>query len=279
MKKLFPIIFILVFLSVFLFIFLDKENSTTLDNTSQEPVSEPLTVTVTIPEGYTAVQIAEKLQNSGVCSADAFIDEVQNIQKLKGTYKFAENLSAENKAFALEGYIFPDTYEFYKNESAETALSRFLKNTESKLTDEYYERAEELGFSLDEIITLASIVQKEAGFEKENAKVASVLYNRIKNPSYGKLQCDVTIAYLNDFVLNSPYLTDDTERFKELYNTYKCSALPAGAICNPGMECIKAALYPESTSYYFFVTDDNLTYYYNETYEAHIQKCKELGLM
>jgi UPF0755 protein len=132
---------------------------------------------------------------------------------------------------------------------------------------------------MDEIITLASIVQSEAGYPNENKKVSSVLHNRIESPYYGRLQCDVTIKYVNDYVSVSPYLEGDTERYKELYNTYKCDGLPAGAICNPGENCIVAALYPEETNYYFFVTDKDWNYYYNETYEKHLVKCRELGLM
>lgn len=250
----------------------------TLSETSDTVTTESPTVTVTFPEGYTAVQTAEKLEESAVCTAQDFMAEVNDIEKLKGVYKFIDYIDSESKAFALEGYIFPDTYEFYKGESAETALSRFLKNTESKLSDEYYLRAEELGYTMDEIITLASIVQSEAGYPNENAKVSSVIHNRIESPDYGKLQCDVTINYVNDYVTNSMYLTGDTEKFKELYNTYKCTGLPSGAICNPGLDTIKAALYPDDTDYFFFVTDKDMNYYYASTYEEHLKNCKACGL-
>lgn len=279
MKKLFTVIIF----AFCIFMLAGCNNDTLIETTLSEDVSTtkavPLTVTVTIPEGFTAVQIAEKLEEIGVCSASDFMNAVSDIEKLKGVYRFIDEIDTKHKAFYLEGYIFPDTYEFYRNESADTALSRFLKNTESKLKDEYYIRAEELGFTMDEIITLASIVQSEAGYPDENKKVSSVLHNRLKSPYYGRLQCDVTINYVNGFVSSSPYIEDDTERFKELYNTYKCDGLPAGAICNPGEECIIAALYPEETDFYFFVTDKDWNYYYNETYEEHIVKCKELGLM
>lgn len=277
MKKLFTAVILFVFIFTLFGCSDSFFDNTTLKASSEMSTTEDPTVTVTIPEGYTAVQIANKLEEKGVCSAEDFLNEVQNTEKLKGLYKFISGIDPQNKAFPLEGYIFPDTYMFYKNESAEKALSRFLKNTDKKLKDEYYERAKELGFTLDEIITLASIIQEEAGFSDENPKISSVLHNRLKSPDYGKLQCDVTIAYVNDYIV--PYFGDGAERYKELYNTYKCSFLPAGAISNPGEECIIAALYPEDTDYYFFVTDKELNYYYNETYEKHIQKCKELGLM
>ncbi len=238
------------------------------------------TVRVTFPEGYTAKQIAEKLEENGVCSASDFMAEIKGETVYALTWSFIPGIaSPENRAFTLEGYIFPDTYEFYKGESAASALSRFLKNAESKLTEAYAARAEELGFTLDEIITLASIIQEEAGDPKEMPKVSSVLHNRIKSPDYGKLQCDVTINYVRDCITDSPYLEGDTEKFKELYNTYKCTGLPAGPICNPGVDAIEAALYPEDTNYFFFVTDEEWNYYYSETYAEHRQRCKEVGLV
>ena len=279
MKKLFTVIIFVFCIFMLCGCSNSSENKTTLADLSETSATGLSTVTVTIPEGFTAVQIAERLEENEVCSAEAFMTEINDIEKLKGIYRFIDEISTESKAFYLEGYIFPDTYEFYKNEGAAAALSRFLKNTESKLTDEYYTRADELGFTMDEIITLASIVQSESGYPDENKLVSSVLHNRIKSPYYGRLQCDVTIAYINTYISDSLYLDGDTERFKELYNTYKCKGLPAGAICNPGRDCIVAALYPEETDYYFFVTDKDMNYYYNKTFDAHLAKCRELGLM
>ena len=133
--------------------------------------------------------------------------------------------------------------------------------------------------SMDEIISLAAIVQEEATTAKEMGKVSSVIHNRIENPSYRRIQCDVTIHYINDYVTDSPYIHHDTEKYKELYNTYKCVGLPAGAITNPGIDAIKAALYPEDTNYFFFVTDKDWNYYYAETYAEHKKNCAAVGLV
>lgn len=237
------------------------------------------TVRVTFPEGYTAKQIAERLEENGVCSTADFMAEIQSDAVGTLSYSFISSIdNPEDRAFVLEGYIFPDTYEFYKGESASSALSRFLENTEIKLKHEYTARAEELGFTLDEIIILASVIQEEAGDPKEMPSVSSVLHNRIKSPAYGKLQCDVTINYVTECIDGSPYLSGDTEKFKALYNTYKCEGLPSGPICNPGIDAIEAALYPEDTDYFFFVTDKDWNYYYSETYAEHQRKCKEIGL-
>ena len=243
--------------------------------------TEPLTVTVTFPEGLTVVQMAERLEENKVCSASEFIALTNNYEYIQTLgYSFTELITEpKNRAFYLEGYIFPDTYEFYKNESPERALNRFLDNTERKLTAEYKERAENLGYTLDEIITLASIVQEESFTNASVKNVASVLHNRLRSPSFSRLQCDVTIHYINDYVSNSTHLSGDTSIYAKLYNTYKCSGLPAGPITNPGIAAIEAALYPAETDYYYFVTDSEWNYYYSSTYAQHKAKCRELGLM
>lgn len=261
---------------VFIFAGCSKsETVTTAATTTEDP-----TVRVTFPEGLTAKQIAEKLEENKVCSAEDFMALVQGEYYAALSYDFIPEIeNTENKAFVLEGYIFPDTYEFYKGESAETALARFLKNTDVKLTEEYRQRAQELGYTTDEIITLASIIQEEAGDPEEMPLVSSVLHNRIESPDYGRLQCDVTINYVNDNITESPYLSGDTAKYAELYNTYKCTGLPAGAICNPGLDAIEAALYPADTDYFFFVTDEDWNYYYAETYDEHKVNCQAVGLV
>ncbi len=244
-----------------------------------EPTTARPTATVTFPEGMTVVQIAEKLEQSSVCSAADFIALVNSEQFIASLgYDFTQGLFEKERAFYLEGYIFPDTYEFYVNDKAENVIVKFLNNTADKLTQDYIIRAQEMGYTLDEIITLASIIQEEAYTSESMHLISSVLYNRINSSSYGKLQCDVTINYVEDYILNSPYLTGDVEKFRELYNTYKCEGIPQGPICCPGIDAIEAALYPEESDYYFFVTDKDWNYYFSETYEQHKRKCNEIGL-
>ncbi len=238
-------------------------------NNTQE---NDLTVTLTFPEGYTVTEIAEKLEDNNVCSVDDFLSAVNNPSP-----EFLEKYSVkkDNKIFVLEGYIFPDTYEFYYNEKAENVVKRFTDNFSSKITQADISRAKELGYSFDEIIRIASIVQEEAGLERENKKVASVIHNRLKSGM--QIQCDVTIDYLTKNC--EPYLKNGlTEENKQNYNTYKCPALPAGAITNPGYSSIQAALYPDNTGYLFFVTDKDMNYYYSETWDGHVKNCKEAGV-
>lgn len=238
------------------------------------------TATVTFPEGFTVVQIAERLEKKGICSADEFIRLINDEAFVMSLgYTFTEFVPQAQRAFLLEGYLFPDTYEFYLGDSAENVLKKILRNTSAKLTGEYTLRAKELGFTLDEIITLASIIQEEAYTDESMKLISSVLHNRMESPSYRRLQCDVTIHYVNDYITGSPYLTEDTEKYKELYNTYKCIGLPEGPISCPGAAAIEAALYPEESNYYYFVTDEDWNYYFNESWAGHVKKCKELGLM
>lgn len=278
MKKILSVFSLLLVLTAALSGCSNGQLSRLLSSVGEETTARP-TVRVTFPEGFTAVQIAQRLEENGVCPAKDFIDALENPGALAESYPLIAGMkNTAERPFPLEGYLFPDTYEFYCGESAETVLGRFLKNTEAKLTDEEEKRAEQLGYTLDEILTLASVIQKEAGVKEEMSKVSSVLLNRLTNDSYKKLQCDVTVHYINDYVTGSPYLPSVTQDFAALYNTYKCEGLPAGAICNPGLDAIRAALYPEESDWFFFVTDEDGNYYYASTYEEHQKNCRLCGI-
>lgn len=232
------------------------------------------TVRVTFPEGTTVSQVALLLEENGVCSASEFMAEANNPLNI-GDYGF-EIPNPEERAFLFEGYVFPDTYEFYRNESASAALGRFLKNTQLKL-EGIGARCDELGYTVDEILTIASIIQEEAGNPAEMGKVSSVIHNRLDSKRFPKLQCDVATFYLRDYV--KPYVDEARyEDLVELYNTYNCEGLPAGAITNPGMNAINAALYPENTDYYYFVTDSDGNYLYAETWKKHLDNCDAAGI-
>ncbi len=278
MKK--TISLLLIIVCLFSFASCGKNEITDTPSVGLQDGSLPLTVTVTFPEGFTLVQIAERLQENNVCTAADFIELTNDRGYLKAlTYSFLGGIdNPKKRPFILEGYIFPDTYEFYTGEGAEAALKRFLDNTETKLTDAYKTRAAELGYSMDEILTLASIIQEEAGEIQHMADVSSVLHNRLNNEAYGILQCDVTINYINDAVKDSPYINKRVSSVSKNYNTYKCYGLPLGPITNPGLHAIEAALYPADTNYYFFVTDALWNYYYAETYEEHQANCEIAGI-
>ncbi len=220
------------------------------------------TVTVTFREGLTVSETAQLLQENGVCSAADFMAAANNPVT---QFSFLTGIkNPTERPFLLEGYVFPDTYEFYYNMNPQAVLDKFLKNYENKITDEYVRRAAELGYTMDEILCIASIIQEEA-LDPEMKKVSSVLHNRL-NSSYGKLECDVTIFYLNESV--APYV-DDVSVYSELYNAYKRPGLPAGPITNVGTNAIEAALYPADTDYYFFLTDSEMNFHYAVTWNEH----------
>lgn len=243
---------------------------------NRQEQTAPQTVRIMFREGSTVADIAQLLESNGVCTAADFMAQANNPQNLT-KYGFTVD-NAADRAFVLEGYLFPDTYDFYLGESAETAISRFLKNTASKLTDEMKARCAQLGYSLDEMLTIASVIQGEASDTVNMKKVSSVVHNRLASTHLPKLECDCATFYLRRSV--KPHVDEARyQQLVELYNTYNFEGLPAGAINNPGIEAINAALYPDDTSYYFFASDDNGVYYYGETYEEHLAYCREAGII
>lgn len=226
------------------------------------------TVTLYFPEGYTIEQIAKKLEDNKVCSASNFMAAVKVVD-FSG-YDFIKAVDYTDKYLALEGYIFPDTYDFYLNDNAANVVKRFLDNFEVRFTEEMEARAKELGMTVDEVVILASIVQMEAGDSKEMAKVASVFHNRLKNSevTQGRLESDVTINYVEQYIRPNVDASEMDE-YSYNYNTYKCIGIPVGAVCNPGLAAINATLYPAETEYYFFVTDILGNYYYASTLKEH----------
>lgn len=232
------------------------------------------TVRVTFPEGFTVYDISQRLEEKGVCNGSDFIAASNSPSFVDEIWSFENE---DDRAYLLEGYLFPDTYEFYFDEKPQKALNKLLINFKSKFNDEFKLRADELGYSTDDIVTIASIVQQEANTKEEMGKVSSVIHNRLNSYKYPGIQCDVTIVYVNQYI--TPFFEpDEVEQFAKLYNTYRFRGLPAGPITNPGLDAIKAALYPDDTDYYFFVTDKSGNYYYAETFSAHNKNCKTAGV-
>lgn len=237
--------------------------------TDPQPVSTTTvsnTVMVTVPEGYTVEKIAVLLEESGVCTAADFRQAVQEGDF--SDYAFVADIPAEGKAYRLEGYLFPDTYEFYKNSSGDAAVRRFLANFQRKL-ETVREALSASGLTMDEAVTLASIIQWEAKTPTDMTRVSRVLHNRLNSPNYPRLQCDVTTRYLRE--LDAAGVPVE----KELYDTYIRYNLPVGAISNPGLSALSAAVSPSNEELcadcYFFVTDEaNNTVYYSKTYAEHL---------
>lgn len=230
--------------------------------TFKQPTTTGETVTLTFPEGYTVDQIVQKLEKYEVCSAAALYQTMKEVD-FSSEFSFIASMdNKESRYRLLEGYLYPDTYEFYVGESPSSVLRKFLNNFNKKWTDEYAAQAEKLGMSVDDVITLASIVQKEAYGAEQSPLVSSVLHNRLnKSGLYPSLQCDSTEEYINEYIKPNTQDAAQLSKFTNLYSSYKCAGLPVGSICNPGDDAIKAALYPEKTDYYFFAHDVNKKLY------------------
>lgn len=299
------------------------------------------TVEIRFTEGMTVLEIADKLSENKVCSKDEFL-ELCNSDKFDEDFTFlaADRPKVSQTYYKLEGYLFPDTYEFYQGESAVNTIYRFLNNYETRMyytkqrieikedeeeedqgpkikygedgnvmydedgnviyesdtdkrkTKKYEkltieEQAKKQGMTMDEVITLASMIQSEAASTEDMYNVSSVFHNRLdtlKNDGYssygeyirGMLDSDPTMYY--------PYKKNTVPKdFTSTYNTYKNPGLPAGPVCNPGMDAIKAALYPNETNNYYFchkaaTEDSGAVAYYAATSGDHQYNLALAGL-
>ncbi len=226
-------------------------------------------VTVTIPEGtgindytknvngekVTVPGIATILEKNGICTRSDFLAALDEV---KLNTKLLSNADSEKTYHTLEGYLFPETYDFYSYDSKECAVlavNRMIKETEKRITDDMYKKAEKLGYSMNEVLTMASIIQMEAGLDtKALPKIAGVFYNRLKSDDFATLGSSPTIFYGDSF-------KHDDDR----YDTYKIKDLPPGPLCSPGIDAINAALNPEGSDYYYFVTDSSGKFYFHKT--------------
>ncbi|MBQ5329000.1 MAG: endolytic transglycosylase MltG [Oscillospiraceae bacterium] len=227
-------------------------------------------VTVNFYEGMKLTEIAKRLEENGVCGYDEFI-EAAKTESFE--YEFETMMgTSEYIYYKWEGYLFPDTYEFYTNSTPRSVIAKFIDNFNKKITSEYYLRMQELGLSLEELVTLASVIQSEAAYMEDMEKVSSAFHNRLEpNSGLPYLQSDVTWFYYEQEI--EPNVEDETlsDSYLSAYYTYPNYrvGLPVGPICNPGMNAIKAALYPADTNYYFFVTDKYGKFYYGSTQAEH----------
>ena len=240
------------------------------------------TVTLTFPEGYSCDQMFSMLADNDVCSLEDLEDTAANYEF---DFDFLQNLSYGDSN-RLEGYLFPDTYDFYVDDNPERVINKMLANFDSKFTETMQADIDTLNESIrarmetegsfsDEeidnammdvrkILTVASLIEKEAGSDQERSLISSVIYNRLNTRVHELLQIDATVEYAlgehkteltaNDLAVDNPY------------NTYKNKGLPPGPIANPGLASIMAAIHPDNTDYYFYALNDTGTHNFFETY-------------
>ena len=216
---------------------------------------------VTIPEGFTLGQVFSLLEAEGVCPAEDLWETATNHDF---DFHFLDSSTLGNR-LRLEGYLFPDTYNFFMDSTPLQALLRMLREFNRRFTEEYVERADEMGYSIHEIIIIASLIERETADDEERPRIAAVIYNRLNNPNFPLLQIDATIHYAIagtgipfSIELDSPF------------NTYLHEGLPPGPIASPGMPSIRAALFPEDTNEYFYALNRQGTHNFFTNYNDHV---------
>ncbi len=232
-------------------------------------VSERDSIKVTIPEGYTIKQIAEVLSEAGVATSDEFYAALNPDSY---DYRFLKDLPQRDNR--MEGYLFPATYDIAPGMSAQEIVNLMLKTFDECFTDGYYARAKERNMTVDQVVTLASVIERETNADTERAKVAGVFYNRLKDNM--PLQSCATVQYV--LGENKPVLSIEDTQIDSPYNTYKFTGLPIGPIASPGADCIKAVLYPEDTDAYYFCLGKNGEHIFSRTYEEHTKAMEASGL-
>lgn len=219
------------------------------------------TVKVTIPEGYTVAQTISLLASKGVNTEELLTEEAET-----GDFDYDFISGSSEDLSRLEGYLFPDTYEFYLNEKPSSALNRLLTNFSAHMDEDRLAEVKASGYSLEEIITVASLIEKETD-GTDQAKIASVIYNRLADKgshgTYGMLNIDAALLYaLPD---HTGALTNADKKVKSPYNLYTNAGLPPTPIANPGMASIDAALNPASTDYYYYALGKDGVHHYFQT--------------
>ncbi len=228
------------------------------------------TVDIMIPEGYTVDEIIDLFVSYGIGTREGFIDVINNHDF---DYRFIDELTVtDDRTYRLEGYLFPDTYQFYTDSSEVTVINKLLQNFNVKFAEGYYARCIDLKMTVDEAITLASMIEKEARYANDFGYVSSVFHNRLKySSSFPYLNSDATIMYAIQYDTGSRLDTmtgSDTE-YDSPYNTYTHRGLPPGPIANPGLNAIKYALYPNDSNYLYFVSNSAGHMLYAETDVEH----------
>ena len=231
-------------------------------------------------------QIFLRLEEEGVCS---YNDLMEAAATATFNYSFLEG-GEEGSAYRLEGFLFPDTYDFYVNDDPDRVLEKLLSNFNRKFSDDASAQLETLNTALAErwtakgydesyieahrmtiydLVTVASMIEKETASAKESSTIASVIYNRLCDPAnYPYLNIDATIVYALGGVDGA--LTYEDTQIDSPYNTYNRTGLPAGPISNPGLSSISAALNPADTSYYYYALDDSTgLHHFSESYDEH----------
>ena len=226
-----------------------------------------------IPEGYTCAQIFKLLEEKEVCTVEALEEYAAN-GELGEEYWFLKGVTRGDK-YCLEGYLFPDTYDFYKNDDPGRVIRKMLNAFDAAFTDVMRNDLAQLeGYDLRQVIIIASLIEKESANTAESFTVSSVIYNRLNKPyEYPYLNLDATLVY----ALGKSELTTEDLQSNHPYNTHTNKGLTPGPISNPSQNSIAAALKPDKTNYHFFMYDPNTNrHHFSETYQEHLEFIESL---
>ena len=224
------------------------------------------TITVTIPEGFNVEDIAARVEENGICTKDEFLSAVKS-------YPLPAYVSDNaDKRYNLEGFLFPDTYNFEIGVKPEYIIETTIKRFEevwAEVTKGMDIKQEEI----EKVINVASIIEKEARVDEDRPLIASVIYNRLKQGM--PLQIDATVIYAHGYYIEN--VRNRHLAIESKYNTYLHKGLPVGPICNPGEPSIKAALHPADTNYLFYLLASDDEHYFTDNYDDFLKKKEELG--
>ena len=230
-------------------------------------------VRLTIPEGYCCEEIIDLFVSNGIGTRESFIDAINNTDYSE--FRFVRELEEQgitDRYYRLEGYLYPDTYDFYSDATAAQVVYKLLSNFDRKFKEVYYDRAKEIGLTVDQVVTIASLIQEEAYYLEDFENVASVFHNRLNNPSaFPHIESDATVAYAIHVETGTrpTTITPADLEFKSKYNTYLVDGLCPGPISCPGYDAIVTAMYPAKTNYYYFYTKQDKHTVFSKTYAEH----------
>lgn len=223
-------------------------------------------ITITIPEGFNIEDIATRVEEKGICTKDEFLSAVKS-------YPLPSYVKDNpDKRYNLEGFLFPDTYNFEIGVEPEYIIETMIKRFE-EVWNEITEGLDIKEDDIEKIINVASIIEKEARVDEDRPLIASVIYNRLEQDM--PLQIDATVIYAHGYYIEN--VRNRHLAIESKYNTYLHKGLPVGPICNPGAPSIKAALNPANTNYLFYLLASDDEHYFTDNYDDFLKKKKELG--
>lgn len=226
---------------------------------------------VTIPEGLTTDEIIEIFVSMGIGTKEGFVKAIAEGGNFG--YDFLDEIPSEaERTYRLDGYLFPDTYFVYADSSETEILAKLLSGFDQKFDGALRAEAAARGYSVDEVLRIASIVEREAYYRSDMPRIASVFLNRLKSRAFPYLESDATVKYIKLLSGDTGAPTAaDIDALENPYNTYKTKGLPPGAICSPGYDAILSVIRPAETDYYYFVSAKDKTTVFSKTYAEHLK--------